>query len=158
MKRSTTALLSVIAVPLAVLAVNATLTPAEAQPQQAVGGDPYIVKLLPATHITYHRVWSDGRVDTMQRSAPDCDYQIDFSHGPVEYPFPVVDAVQGSNHDVSALMLTFEDGRVDMVGGGERCTVAGVGTPSLCPADIDRDGEIGIEDFLMVLGAWGLCQ
>ena len=55
--------------------------------------------------------------------------------------------------------MTFEDGRVDLVGGniGDRRTLAGIGTPSFCTADVDRDGEIGITDFLEVLGQWGPC-
>ncbi len=27
-----------------------------------------------------------------------------------------------------------------------------------CPADINRDGEVGILDFLLVLDSWGPCQ
>jgi hypothetical protein len=29
--------------------------------------------------------------------------------------------------------------------------------PVLCPSDIDGDGEVGILDFLMLLGDWGTC-
>ena len=28
-------------------------------------------------------------------------------------------------------------------------------TPVACPADLDGDGEVGINDFLMLLAAWG---
>ena len=38
-----------------------------------------------------------------------------------------------------------------------RRTIVGIGTPSLCIADIDRDGIVGINDFLIVLGQWD-CQ
>ena len=68
-----------------------------------------------------------------------------------------VDAVHGSNHDVQAFMLTYGDGRVDLIGNGIRCTIAGIGTPSLCIGDVDRNGTVGIEDFLIVLAEWG-CQ
>ena len=120
--------------------------------------DPYIVKLLVVSHLTYHRFWSDGRHDELQRTDGNCDYMLGTTlHGPVEHPAPVVDAIQGSNHDVQAFMLTYSDGRVDMIGGGERCTVAGIGTPSLCIGDVDRDGTVGIEDFLIVLSQWD-CQ
>jgi len=26
-----------------------------------------------------------------------------------------------------------------------------------CPADLDLDGDVGINDFLAVLAAWGAC-
>ena len=29
--------------------------------------------------------------------------------------------------------------------------------PAVCPADVDDDGEVGINDFLLVLANWGLC-
>jgi hypothetical protein len=29
--------------------------------------------------------------------------------------------------------------------------------PDTCPADIDNDGTVGINDFLDVLAAWGSC-
>ncbi len=117
---------------------------------------PHIVKLIPLSHWTFHRVWSDGRVDTMQRTDGNCDYESNLTHGPVQHLFPVVDAVLGASLSAS-LMLTYSDGRVDLIGGGDRCTIAGIGTPSLCIGDIDRDGIVGIEDFLIVLGQWD-CQ
>ena len=160
MRRTTNVLLASAVLLLAVdVAINVTGQDAHAQPQPVGGGNPYIVKLLPVSHLTYHRVWSDGRADQMQRpDGNNCDYESTLTHGPVEHPVPVVDAVFGFYHNDQSVMLTFEDGRVDLIAHGERCTIAGVGTPSLCPADIDRDGEIGIEDFLMVLGAWGVCE
>ena len=30
--------------------------------------------------------------------------------------------------------------------------------PAMCPADVDDDGEVGINDFLLVLGSWGPCE
>ena len=78
--------------------------------------------------------------------------------GPVEHPFPVVDVVQGSNpHNTPNVMMTFGDGRVDLVGDSNRCTLAGIGTPSFCTGDVDRNGIVGIEDFLIVLAQWD-CQ
>ena len=60
------------------------------------------------------------------------------------------------------LMLTYADGRVDLVGPnvngpGSRCTIAGIGTPSFCTGDVDRNGIVGINDFLIVLAQWD-CQ
>ena len=155
--RTTTTLLAAAVVLLAANLI-ASESPAKGE---ATGGDPYIVKVLPRSHQSFHRVWSDGQVDTMQRSDGTCDYELTSGHGPVLHPFPVVDAVQPSNHDVKAVMITFEDGRIDLVGEGaapNRCTVAGVGTPSLCTADADRDGEVGVVDLLTLLGQWGPCN
>ena len=36
-------------------------------------------------------------------------------------------------------------------------TVTITGPCALCPADLDGDGEVGIIDFLELLGAWGPC-
>ena len=113
-QRTITSLLAVVAVLLGLNLILGSSRRAEAQ--DAIGaGEPYIVKLLPVSHLTYHRVWSDGRVDTMQRTDGNCDYESNLTHGPVEHPFPVVDAVLGSNHDSQSAMLTFEDGRVDLM-------------------------------------------
>ncbi len=30
--------------------------------------------------------------------------------------------------------------------------------PAMCPADVDDDGEVGINDFLLVLASWGPCK
>ena len=156
--RTIVVMLTVIAV---LLALNLMVTTAPASPDIApatanANGPPvpYIVKLLPVNNTVYHRFWSDGRHDQMQRTE-DCDYVIEksLSHGPVEHPAPLVDAVQGSG----VFMLTYGDGRVDMIGLGERCTVAGIGTPSFCTGDVDRNGIVGIEDFLIVLSQWD-CQ
>jgi len=161
--RTIVAALTVCAV---LLALNLMVTTAPASPDIApatanANGPPAptIVKLLHASHLTYHRFWSDGRHDQQQDASGNCDYTLSpaVSHGPVEHPFPLVDAVQGSNHSTQAFMLTYEDGRVDLIGNGIRCTIAGVGTPSFCTADVDRNGSVGIEDFLMVLAQWG-CQ
>ena len=159
-QRTVAGLLAVIAV---LLALNLVLgnTP-QAEAQVSTGGNPYIVKLLPVYGSLYVRVWSDGRVDKMvSEGATPCDYEVIGSHGPVEHPFPVVDAVFDSTHSQGVTMLTFEDGRVDMVvdvGTGPRCTIAGIGTPSLCTADVDRNGEIGTADLLELLNQWGPCQ
>ncbi len=81
-----------------------------------------------------------------------------YSFGPVEHPFPVVDAkFMGNCSAQCSTILTYGDGRVDLVRNAGRCTIAGVGTPSFCTADVDRNGNVGIEDFLLVLGQWG-CQ
>jgi len=124
---------------------------------------PYIVKQLVLNAGIYYRVWSDGRVDVMDRTG-GCEFDVVTSYGPVEHPFPVVDAQFGEQHGICAndcmVKLTYGDGRVDMVGFGVasgRCTIAGVGTPSLCIGDVDRDGIVGINDFLIVLGQWD-CQ
>ena len=160
MKRpnTTTVLLAVVAVLLA-LNLIATTSPAADNDANASPPAPYIVKLLPRSSLEYVRVWSDGRADTINRSDGTCDYEVSSAFGPVEHPFPVVDAALGSNHDVPDVMMTFGDGRVDLIGGGppRRCTIAGIGTPSLCIGDVDRNGTVGIEDFLLVLAEWG-CQ
>ena len=161
--RTIVAILTVIAVLLA-LNLIATTSPAANNENDAPANangptDPYIVKLLPSSHTTYHRFWSDGRHDKLHRTDGNCDYTIEIagSHGPVEHPVDLVEAVQGSNHDVHGFMLTYGDGRVDLIGQGDRCTVAGVGTPSFCIGDVDRSGVVGIEDFLIVLSQWD-CQ
>ena len=87
---------------------------------------------------------------------PNCDYVLQLANGPVEHPFPVVDAIFAKDF-ASDVMLTYEDGRVDLTGGPNRCTIAGVGTPSFCTGDVDRNGIVGIEDFLIVLSQWD-CQ
>ena len=159
MNKTIAGLLSVIAALLGLNLVIQTTQPAEAGGVVAGGEDPYIVKLLPHTYLTFFRVWSDGQVDRLCKADGACDYELTDGFGPVEHPFPVVDAVFGSNHETPSVMMTFEDGRVDLVGGaGDRCTLAGIGSPSLCTADVDRDGDIGIIDFLTVLEQWGPCE
>ena len=135
---------------------NENDAPATGPPQ-----DPYVVKILPRTTRVHYRVWSDGRVDMFDDGGDvGCDYQLVYNYGPVEHPFPVVDAIIASNNNCSAqcpIMMTYEDGRVDIVKNYGRCTIAGIGTPSLCIGDVDRNGVVGIEDFLIVLSEWG-CQ
>ena len=163
MKRTTTnVLLSIITLAMVVVAVNTMGKKADAQPQ-AGGGNPYIVKFLVQSQFEYYRVWSDGQVDRFSDSG-FCDYEQFLTEGPVEHPFPVVDAKFGEQHGNCAsecmLKLTYGDGRVDIVGyqvSGDRCTIAGVGTPSFCSGDVDRNGIVGIEDFLIVLAQWD-CQ
>ena len=127
------------------------------------GRDPYIVKLLPISTREYVRVWSDGQVDVLERQLGDgtCDFNIIVIDGPVDHPFPIVEVVEVSGGSAAA-MMTFEDGRVDLVGPAvgspNRCTIAGIGTPSFCTADVDRDGEVGVKDLLTLLGQWGSCQ
>ena len=138
-------MLTVIAVLLGVNLI-ATTSPAadnDAPASANVPTDPYIVKLLPRSSLEYVRVWSDGRADTINRSDGTCDYELSSAFGPVEHPFPVVDATFGSNHNTFGVMLTFEDGRVDLIGGGppRRCTIAGIGTPSFCIGHVDRNGR-----------------
>ena len=121
---------------------------------------PSTVKIMPLNAWDYFLVWSDGRVDAYQRphDPGQCDIEIFYTlQGPVEHPFPVVDAIHSIN-SVSAVMQTFEDGRIDMLYLSERCTLQGIGTPSLCTADIDRNGEIGTADLLELLNQWGPCQ
>ena len=45
----------------------------------------------------------------------------------------------------------------DRAGAAVRSTLAGIGTPSLCTADTDRDGDgtVGILDLLALLANWG---
>ena len=47
----------------------------------------------------------------------------------------------------------------DRAGAAVRSTLAGIGTPSLCTADTDRDGDatLGILDLLTLLANWGPC-
>ena len=159
MKRpnTTTVLLAVVAV---LLGVN--LLPKADAGENGPAPAPYIVKQLVITPVTYYRVWSDGRVDVMGGTGAACEFDVVTSYGPVEHPFPVVDAQfseerSGCVNDC-ALKLTYGDGRVDMAGYGVasgRCTIAGIGTPSLCIGDVDRNGIVGIEDFLTVLAQWG---
>ena len=160
--RTIVVMLTVIAV---LLALNLMVTTAPASPDIAsatanANGPPVptIVKLLPVKQSEYLRVWSDGRVDDMNTSGPNCDFVLSLANGPVEHPFPVVDAIFTKTL-APAVMLTYGDGRVDLVGGLERCTIAGVGTPSFCTGDVDRDGTVGIQDFLALLAQWGQsCQ
>ena len=157
--RTVPGLLAIIAALLALNLIVKGTPQAWAGSPAGQSGEPYIVKLLPVTRLQHLRVWPDGRVDNMTRTAGNCDYGIEGTNSsPVEHPFPVVDAVLGSNHDVQAMMIEYADGRVDLIGQGERCTIAGIGTPSLCTADVDRDGEIGTADLLELLNQWGPCK
>lgn len=161
-RKSIVSLLIVIAV---MLTLNLVLVmgsrTANAEAAVAGEGDPYIVKLLPKSGQNYYRVWSDGRADVMQRDDFSCEFLVDAVVGSVEHPFPVVEAVEGTNHNTLSLMITYEDGRVDLVfigAGLDRCTIAGIGTPSLCTADTDRDGDVDAADLLTLLAQWGSCQ
>ncbi len=153
----TTIAISACAVLLALNLIATTSPAANDVPGHATGPPvPTIVKLLPISHCKILRVWSDGFTDLYQRTCDlVCDWESFPQAGAVDHPFPVVDAVLASGHD-QGLMMTFGDGRVDMVG-GLRCTIAGIGTPSFCTGDVDRSGTVGIEDFLIVLSQWG-CQ
>lgn len=161
------ALLTVIAVLLALDLVvkgsrsaEARHDAGDARPEMpAIGGDPYIVKILPERYDIYWRVWSDGRVDRM--FAPiGCDFVLDRSYGPVDYPHRVIDAVLGSRSESITCMIVFEDGRVDLIGSappGGRCTIEGIGTQSFCIADTDRNGQVDFQDIINVLSEWGEC-
>lgn len=118
---------------------------------------PTIVKLLPITLEKYWRVWSDGRVDHVQRDNI-CDWSVTGTLGPVVHPFPVVDVVFDG-----AFLMTYGDGRVDIAFPAElpenRCTIEGIGTPSFCTGDTDRDGSVNVTDLLDLLSQWGsVCQ
>ena len=126
---------------------------------QPGGGEPYVVKLMPFGNDRHWRIWSDGQVDYMLGSDNDCDHTRldDESYGPVDYPFPVVDAA--FVHETSSPMLTFEDGRVDTLRLSHmRCTIGGIGTRSFCTADSDRNGEVNFDDLLRLLSQWGPCE
>ena len=144
LRKRIVSLLVVIAVMLTlnlVLVMGSRTANAEAG---VAGGDPFIIDLFPYSGTLYLRVWSDGQVDSLERKqgGNTCDFSnIIVIAGPVDYPFPIVE-VFIPPHGTTA-MMTFEDGRVDLVGtagGLNRCTIAGIGTPSLCTADTDRDG------------------
>lgn len=154
----TTSLLAVIAVLLALNLFTMSSQTANAETVMAGGEDPYIVKLLPIYNDIIIRVWSDGRRDDIALDL-NCGFTVGNIYGSVDYPFPVIDEIQGSIQDV---MMTFEDGRVDTVGQilgvPTRCTIAGVGTPSLCTADTNRNGVVDTEDLLELFAQWGSCQ
>lgn len=143
-----------VVVLLAANLLGGTWRPAEAG-VAAGPTEPYIVNLFPIQGGEYLRVWSDGQVDVLDRDQFSCDFSV-CSIGPVEHPFPVVDALQGSDQ-TSAVMMTFGDGRVDLVGFNftvQRCTLAGIGTPSLWIADINRDGCVDAFDLSILLAEW----
>ena len=155
--RTIVALLTVVALLLA-LNLIATTSPAADNASATGPPDPYVVKNLPWSRSLYLRVWSDGRVDLLGRNPFVCTWGIGWTHGPVVHPFPVVDAHPASSDNLAALLI-YEDDRVDLVGEDIRCTLEGIGTPSLCTGDTDRDGTVGIVDFLTVLDQWGeTCQ
>ena len=57
------------------------------------------------------------------------------------------------------IMLTYEDGRVDLLNGTDpRCIIAGVGTPSFCTANTDRNGFVDVNDLFTMFGQWGQCN
>ena len=160
LRKCIVSLLVVIAVLLTLNLVVMGSRTANAEAAVAGEGDPYIVKLLPISKLSHARVWSDGRVDWMVRDNSSCDFQSKVTFGPVEHPFPVVEAVHGVHHNSFNVMMTFEDSRVDLVPGvaNGRCTLIGIGTPSLCTADTDRDGDVDVVDLLALLGQWGSCE
>jgi len=47
-----------------------------------------------------------------------------------------------------------------MDGGGNSLLYCGppIPIPDTCPADVDGDGTVGINDFLDLLAAWGDCK
>jgi hypothetical protein len=161
--RTTAALLAVVAV---LLGLNLIVNVMPAAGDRITAGDsnPYIVKVLPLDAPFFDRVWSDGRLDrmTLQESGDDCSSLLS-SIGPVEHPFPVVDAANAMQQG-SSTMMRFEDGRVDVVAAtgtppfSVRCTVVGSASQSFCTADVNRDGEVAINDLLELLGQWGPCQ
>ena len=124
------AIVAMLAVVAALLVVNIVQGPRAAEAQE-VGrdGGPYVVDSLMSGWERYYRVWSDGRVDLLERPGETCGYTPVFSAGPVEHPFAVVDAVMAQRNPPAGVKITFEDGRVDLVamwavGGPNRCTVA----------------------------------
>ena len=157
-QRTFSALLVVVAVLLGLNLMKASATAAEGQE-----GPPTIVKLLLLNGSMYVRVWSDGRVDFMQTLNSGIDFVISSGYGPVEHPFPVVDATLATRPDGGgdgvAVMLTYGDGRTDFLSSGNpRSIIAGVGTPSFCTADTDRNGFVDFNDMLTMFGQWGPCQ
>ncbi len=156
-QRTITALLAVIAELLAANLATSNERPAEAAAPDR-DGNPYIVKflLLDQTHI--YRAWSDGQADVLEWTGyPSCVWEPHPIGGPVDHPFPVVDAVLPANEMSPAVMMTFEDGRVDYLLPGIRCTMAGIGSQSFCTADVNRDGAVNVTDFLTMLAQWGPC-
>ena len=101
-RRTIVVLLTVIAAALVMNVVVVASRTAKAQPT-ASAGEPYVVTLLPIRLDRYYRVWSDGRVDDIERPFGSCDFtlQQEVSYGPVEHPFPVVAAVLGARPPLS---------------------------------------------------------
>ena len=157
-QRTIASLLALIAVLLALNLMKGSATAAEGQE-----GPPTIVKLLLLNGASYVRVWSDGRVDHMQTLNSGVDFVVVYSYGPVEHPFPVVDATLSTRPDGAgvgvAVMLAYEDGRTDFLSSQDpRSTIAGVGSQSFCTADTDRNGFVDFNDLLTMFAQWGSCQ
>ena len=57
-------------------------------------------------------------------------------------------------------MLVFADGRVDYYDRDAevRCTVFGSGSAPFCLGDVNRNGETGFDDLLILLNDWGTCE
>ena len=123
-------------------------------------GDPYVVRWLTRGNVGFFRVWSDGQVDH-QEVGSQCAYkEFRVLYPPVEHPFPVVDANGG---DSGGMMVMYADGRVDYLinppdKSRERCTISGDGSPAFCLGDVDRNGETGFDDLLILLNDWGTCE
>ena len=164
-RRAIVALLATIAVLLALNLVKGEGR-AEAGVQGAVeldvqpgGGEPYIVKWLSSGSTAYMRVWTDGQIDyTTRLDRRSCDWVFQaVLFGPVDHPFPVVDA----NKNGDGIIVEYEDGRVDHLDFDNRdvpCTIAGSGSDPFCLGDIDRNGATNFDDLLFVLRDWGVCE
>lgn len=165
-RKATVALLSVIAVLLALNLVVKGTGEVEAQVRGA-DGEPYVVKWLPHAARHYVRVWSDGQMDYFGRpNGGDCEtWGFAGVLAPaVDHPFPVIDAraAREEGQGRAAYTLEFADGRVDFInlitGDTTRCTIASQGSDAFCIGDTDRSGVTDFQDIVNVLEDWGECE
>ncbi len=61
-----------------------------------------------------------------------------------------------AGHSLVAVSCLAAAAAFGVVAWGQPPTAAGAGGEP-CPADVDNDGQVGITDFLAVIGAWGPC-
>ncbi len=66
--------------------------------------------------------------------------------------FGISVTIEGGDVLLGTNVQNLETGNV-----GSAIVAFDLGCPSICPADLDGSGEVGIGDFLAVLAAWGPC-